>query len=114
MDSPPKYITWIPIVGGTFKMSFTNFTTGHSPSFGGEYPELKPHKLIRYTDVFDGPELPGEISVTTRLKPASVGTGVHIVQESVPNLIPAGGCHLGGCSDVAHRDNFLYMVSRAD
>ena len=82
-------------VGGTFKMSFTNFTTGQSHSFGGEYLELKPHEHIRYTDVFDDPNLPGVIHVTVTLKKVVVGTEVHIVQEGVPGVIPAEACHLG-------------------
>lgn len=82
-------------VGGTFKMSFTNFTTGNSHSFGGEYLELTPHKLIRYTDVFDDPNLPGVMQVTVTLRKVSVGTEVSIVQEGVPEVIPAEACYLG-------------------
>jgi uncharacterized protein YndB with AHSA1/START domain len=82
-------------VGGTFKMSFTNFTTGQSHSFGGEYLELKPHEVIHYTDVFDDPNLPGVIHVTVALKKVVVGTELHIVQEGVPGVIPAEACHLG-------------------
>jgi uncharacterized protein YndB with AHSA1/START domain len=82
-------------VGGTFKMSFTNFTTGHSHAFGGEYLELVPHEVIRYTDTFDDPNLPGEIQVTVRLKRVSVGTEVSIVQEGLPDVIPAEACYLG-------------------
>ena len=82
-------------VGGTFKMSFTNFTTGQSHSFGGEYLELKPHEHIRYTDVFDDPNLPGVIHVTVTLKKVLLGTEVHIVQEGVPEVIPAEACYLG-------------------
>lgn len=82
-------------VGGTFKMSFTNFTTGQSHSFGGEYLELKPHECIRYTDVFDDPNLPGVIQVMVTLKKVLVGTEVHIVQEGVPGVIPAEACYLG-------------------
>ena len=82
-------------VGGTFKMSFTNFTTGKSHSFGGEYLELLPHERIRYTDNFDDPNLPGEIRVTVTLKKVSCGTEVHIVQEGVPDVIPAEACYLG-------------------
>ena len=81
--------------GGTFKMSFTNFTTGQSHSFGGTYVELVPHELIRYTDKFDDPNLPGEIQVTIRLKKVSVGTELNIVQEGVPDVIPAEACYLG-------------------
>lgn len=82
-------------VGGTFKMSFTNFTTGNSHSFGGKYLELVPHELIRYTDTFDDPNLPGEMLVTVTLKNLSCGTDVHIVQENVPAVIPAEACYLG-------------------
>ncbi|HEY9685373.1 MAG TPA: SRPBCC family protein [Coleofasciculaceae cyanobacterium] len=82
-------------VDGTFKMSFTNFTTGNSHSFGGEYLELVPHELIRYTDKFDDPNLPGEMQVTITLKQISVGTEVNIVQAGVPDIIPAEACYLG-------------------
>ena len=76
-------------VGGTFKMSFANFTTGKSHSFGGQYLELVPHERLLYTDNFDDPNLPGEIRVTVTLKQVSCGTEVNIVQEGVPDLIPA-------------------------
>ena len=82
-------------VGGTFKMSFTNFTTGKSHSFGGQYLELVPHERLRYTDNFDDPNLPGEIRVTVTLKKVSCGTEVNIVQEGVPDVIPAEACYLG-------------------
>jgi len=82
-------------VGGTYKMSFTNFTTGHSHSFGGEYLELVPHERIRYTDRFDDPKLPGEIRVTITLRKVSTGTELNIVQEGVPDIIPAEACYLG-------------------
>ena len=82
-------------VGGTFKMSFTNFTTGKSHSFGGQYLELVPHERLRYTDNFDDPNLPGEIHVTVTLKNVSCGTEVNIVQEGVPDVIPAEACYLG-------------------
>jgi uncharacterized protein YndB with AHSA1/START domain len=82
-------------VGGNFKMSFTNFTTGTPISFGGEYLELTPHERIRYTDVFDDPNLPGVMQVTVALKQVSVGTEVNIVQEGVPEVIPAEACYLG-------------------
>lgn len=82
-------------VGGTFKMSFTNFTTGQSHSFGGKYLELVPHERLRYTDKFDDPNLPGEMQVTVTLKKVSCGTEVHIVQEGVPAVIPAEACYLG-------------------
>jgi uncharacterized protein YndB with AHSA1/START domain len=82
-------------VGGTHKMSFTNFTTGQSHSFGGSYVELTPRELIRYTDKFDDANLPGEMQVAIRLKQVSVGTEINIVQEGVPDLIPAEACYLG-------------------
>ena len=82
-------------VGGTYKMSFTNFTTGQSHSFGGSYQELIPHQTIRYTDKFDDPNLPGEIQVVVQLKAVSVGTEVNILQEGVPDIIPAEACYLG-------------------
>ncbi len=82
-------------VGGTYKMSFTNFGTGNGHSFGGEYRELKPNELIRYTDKFDDPNLPGEMQTTVTLKPVVCGTEVSIVQEGVPAAIPAEMCYLG-------------------
>ena len=84
-----------PKVGGTHKMSFRNFTTGNSHSFGGEYVELVPGERLRYTDKFDNANLPGEMQVTVTLKKVSVGTEVHIVQEGVPEVIPPDGCYLG-------------------
>ena len=82
-------------VGGTYKMSFTNFTTGNSHSFGGEYLELVPNERIRHTDRFDDPNLPGEMVTTITLKKVSVGTELNIVQEGVPAVIPAEACYLG-------------------
>jgi len=82
-------------VGGEYKMSFTNFTTGQSHSFGGRYVKLVPHETIRYTDKFDDPNLPGEMQVAVQLKKVSVGTEVNIVQEGVPDAIPAEACYLG-------------------
>jgi len=82
-------------VGGTHKMSFTNFTSGKSHSFGGTYLELTPHERIRYTDKFDDPNLPGEMHTTVTLKKVSVGTELNIVQEGVPGVIPAEACYLG-------------------
>ncbi len=84
-----------PRVGGTYKMSFTNFTSGKSHSFGGEYLELVPNERIRWTDKFDDPNLPGVMTVTLRLKKVTVGTEVNIVQEGVPDVIPADACTLG-------------------
>ncbi len=82
-------------VGGTFKMSFTNFTTGTIISFGGEYLELMPNERIRYTDRFDDPNLPGVMTVTVTLKKVSVGTELTVVQEGVPDVIPLEACYLG-------------------
>ncbi len=82
-------------VGGSYKMSFTNFTTGKSHSFGGTYLELKPYERIRYTDKFDDPHMPGEIQTTITLRKVSCGTEVSIVQEGVPAVIPAEMCYLG-------------------
>lgn len=82
-------------VGGTFRMSFTNFTTAHSESFGGEYLEVVPEKLLRYTDRFDDPDLPGTLQVTITLEPVSCGTDLHIVQEGIPDVIPVEMCYLG-------------------
>jgi uncharacterized protein YndB with AHSA1/START domain len=82
-------------VGGSYKMSFTNFTTGKSHSFGGEFLELKPNERIRYTDRFDDPNLPGEIQTTITISKVLVGTEVNIVQEGVPAVIPAEACYLG-------------------
>jgi uncharacterized protein YndB with AHSA1/START domain len=82
-------------VGGTHKMSFTNFATGRSHSFGGEYLELAPHERIRYTDRFDDPNLPGEMQVTITFKKVSCGTELNIVQEGVPAIIPPEACYLG-------------------
>ena len=82
-------------VGGTYKMSFTNFTNGQSHAFGGKYVELVPNERIRYTDHFDDPNLKGEIAVTVTMKKVSVGTELHIVQEGVPDVIPAEACYLG-------------------
>jgi len=82
-------------VGGTYKMSFTNFSTGFSHSFGGEYLELVPHQRIRHTDVFDDPNLSGTIVVTIDLKPVFCGTEVRITQQDVPDVIPPEACYLG-------------------
>lgn len=82
-------------VGGTYKMSFTNFTSGHSHSFGGAYLELVPNERIRHTDKFDDPNLPGEMQVTVSLKKVSCGTELSIVQEGIPAVIPPEACYLG-------------------
>jgi uncharacterized protein YndB with AHSA1/START domain len=82
-------------VGGTFKMSFSNFSTGNGHSFGGEYRELVPNERIRYTDKFDDPNLPGEIEVTVLLRPVSCGTELNITQTGLPDVIPLEMCYLG-------------------
>lgn len=83
-------------VGGTHRMSFRNFTTGNSHSFGGEYVELVPNERLRYTDKFDDPNLPGQLQVTVTLKRVSVGTELNIVQEGLPDVIPLEASILGG------------------
>jgi len=106
--NPDAMAKWIPphgftgkvhhmdaTVGGSYKMSFTNFGTGKSHSFGGKYVELKPHELIRYTDQFDDPNLPGEMQVTISLRSVSCGTELTIVQEGLPSAIPIAFCYLG-------------------
>ena len=82
-------------VGGTYKMSFTNFSTGSSHSFGGKYLELKPGELLRYTDKFDNPGLPGEMITTIALKQVFCGTELNVTQEGIPAVIPAEACYLG-------------------
>jgi len=82
-------------IGGTFKMSFINFTTGNSQSFGGKYIELKPNEFIKYTDTFDDPNLPGEITTSVWLKKVSCGTEINILQENIPVSIPKEMCYLG-------------------
>lgn len=82
-------------VGGTYKMSFTNFATGKSHSFGGTYLELVPHERICYTDKFDDPNLPGDMQTTVTLKQVSCGTELHVVQEGIPEAIPPEACYLG-------------------
>lgn len=82
-------------VGGTFRMSFTNFSSGHSHAFGGEYLELTLHERIRYTDKFDDPNLPGVITVTVTLKKVFCGTEMNVVQEGIPEVIPAEACYMG-------------------
>lgn len=82
-------------IGGSYKMSFTNFSTGKSHSFGGEYLELAPHERLRYTDRFDDPGLPGEMQTAVTLKKVSCGTELTVVQEGVPEIIPAEACYVG-------------------
>ncbi len=84
-----------PKVGGSFKMSFTNFTTEQSHAFGGEYLELVPNERIRYTDKFDDPNLPGVMTATISLKAVSCGTDLSVVQEGIPDVIPVEECYLG-------------------
>lgn len=82
-------------VGGSYKMSFTNFSSGNSHSFGGKYLELVPHERLRYTDKFDDPNLPGEMVTTVTLKKVSCGTELNVMQEGIPDMIPAEACYLG-------------------
>ena len=82
-------------VGGTYRMSFTNFTTGNSHSFGGKFVELVPNRLIRHTDRFDDPNLPGEMQTTISISEVSVGVEVNVTQEGIPPVIPLEGCYLG-------------------
>jgi uncharacterized protein YndB with AHSA1/START domain len=84
-----------PKVGGKYKMSFTNFTTGHSHSFGGEYLELIPNQKLRYTAAFDDPNLPGTMQTTVTLKAVSCGVELNVVQEGIPSVIPTEACYLG-------------------
>ncbi len=81
--------------GGTFRMSFTNFSTGNGHSFGGSYVEVKPAELLKYTDKFDDPNLPGEMTTTVWFKKTSVGTELSVLQENIPSVIPAEMCYLG-------------------
>jgi uncharacterized protein YndB with AHSA1/START domain len=83
------------VEGGSFRMSFTNFSTGNGHAFGGKYLELVPHERIRYTDEFENPDLPGELQTTVTLRPASCGTDLSIVQEGLPEAIPLEACYLG-------------------
>ena len=105
---PDAMVKWLPphgftgkvhhldaTVGGTFKMSFTNFTSGHGHTFGGEYLELVPNERIRHTDTFDDPNLPGEMHVTVSLRPVSCGTELHVLQEGIPEAIPTEAGYLG-------------------
>lgn len=91
-----------PKVGGTHKMSFRNFTTGKSHSFGGTYLELKPNERLRYTDAFDDPNLPGEMNVTVELKAVSCGTEMSVEQSGIPDIIPLEACYLGWQESLRH------------
>jgi len=82
-------------VGGSYKMSFTNFSTGHSHSFGGKFLEIKPNEFIKYTDSFDDPNMPGEMTTSIWLKKVLVGTDLTVIQEGIPSVIPAEMCYLG-------------------
>lgn len=84
-----------PRVGGRYRMSFTNFSTGHSHAFGGEYLELVPHEKLRYTAIFDDPHLPGTMQTTVTLKPVSCGVELRVQQEGIPAVIPPEACYLG-------------------
>ena len=99
-----------PKVGGTFKMSFTNFSTGHGHAFGGEYRELVPNELIRYTDKFDDPNLPGEMHVTVAIKQVLCGSELTIVQEGVPEVIPVEMCYLGWQESLVQLANLVEPV----
>lgn len=103
-----SYASWLPPygfiakvhqmefkIGGSYKMSFTNFSTGNGHSFGGEFLEIKPNEMIKYTDRFDDPNLSGEMTTTVRLTKVSCGTDLHIVQEGIPDAIPVEMCYLG-------------------
>jgi uncharacterized protein YndB with AHSA1/START domain len=89
-------------VGGAYRMSFTNFTSGKTHAFGGEYLDLVPDELIRYTDRFEDPNLPGEMITTVTLRPVLVGTEVNIVQEGLPAAIPVAACYLGWQQSLNH------------
>jgi uncharacterized protein YndB with AHSA1/START domain len=89
-------------VGGTFRMSFTDFATKHSHSFGGEFLEMKPNEKLRYTDKFDDPNLPGVLTVTVIFKEVSCGTDVYVTQENVPDVIPEEMCYLGWQDSMRH------------
>ncbi|MBU1214041.1 MAG: SRPBCC family protein [Gammaproteobacteria bacterium] len=94
-------------VGGTFRMSFTNFSSGKGESFGGEYLELVPAQKIRYSDKFDDPNLPGEMKTTVALTPVSCGTEISIVQEGIPEMIPLEMCYLGWQESLAQLANLV-------
>lgn len=94
-------------VGGAFRMSFTNFGTGHTHSFGGKYLELVPNERLRYTDKFDDPNLPGEMTVTVNLRKVVCGTEVNIEQSGIPDVIPAEMCYLGWQESLAQLANVV-------
>ncbi len=101
-------------VGATHKMSFTNMTSGKSHSFGGTYLEIKPNEIIRYTDKFDDPNLPGEMQVTVTMKKVSCGTALTVVQEGVPDVIPAEACYLGWQESPCNWRTWWIRKSRID
>lgn len=94
-------------VGGTFRMSFTNFSTGNGNAFGGDYLELVPNELLRYTDTFDDPNLPGEMTVTVVLKQVMCGTDISITQAGIPAMIPVEMCYLGWQESLAQLANLV-------
>ncbi len=98
-------------VGGTFRMAFTEFDSGGSQSFGGIYLELVPHQKIQYTDKFDDPNLPGEMTVTILLKQVSCGTDIAICQAGIPDMIPQEMCHLGWQDSLKQLAQFVELVS---
>ncbi len=109
---PPHGFTCVvhhldPRVGGTFRMSFVNFSTGNGHSFGGEYKELIPGELVRYTDKFDDPNLPGEMEVSVSLKQVSCGTEIAITQSGIPEAIPVEMCYLGWQESLAQLANLV-------
>ncbi len=97
-------------VGGTYRMSFTNFSSGHSHAFGGTYVELVPNKRLRYTDRFEDPNLPGEMQTTITLAQVSCGTELHVAQEGIPDVIPVEQCYLGWQESLA----LLTLLVEAD
>lgn len=96
-----------PKVGGSFRMSFTNFTTQQTHAFGGEYLELVPNERLKYTDKFEDQNLPGTLVVTVTLKPVSCGTELHVVQENIPDLIPVEACYLGWQESLVNLANLV-------
>ncbi|RIK84373.1 MAG: polyketide cyclase [Planctomycetota bacterium] len=102
-----KIEKWDPRVGGSYRMSFTNFGTGKSHSFGGTYVELTPHERIRYTDQFDDPNLPGTMNVTVTFKKVLCGTELEVVQEGLPDVIPVEFCYLGWQESLALLANLV-------
>jgi uncharacterized protein YndB with AHSA1/START domain len=93
--------------GGSYRMSFTNFNTGHAHSFGGKYLEIRPNELIKYIDKFDDPNLPGEMTITVTLRPVACGTELTIVQENIPAVIPTEMCYLGWQESLANLANVV-------